>query len=187
MAISTILKQRKWADEELSAAGFRYYPARKQLVMARVLPEEEAPATIPSAYGPLVAQAGHIICYLPGHQPVSNLEAYHHWPVVPETFQKQYAPWDKPGWQPNPAEQHLMQNGCNPYYKTAGVWAKCLQESMLVQSLESLEPMEAPPGAWLCIGMAGEPYIVTEAEFRRRYVTPRCACLRRVIARITGR
>lgn len=164
-----VIKKRKWTKEELIAHGFRYHARKKQLVMARVLPRAEAPKTIVTAWDTLVAQAGHIICYDPGDMVWPALDDYYHWPVEPRIFKETYRPWDEPGWKPSPPEKRLMGLGCKPFYKVVGVWAKKLTEETFVQSLESPEPVRLPPGVWVSIGVEGEPYSMSERNFRSRY------------------
>lgn len=38
--------------------------------------------------------------------------------------------------------------------------------------MESDEPSVAPKGAWLCVGMEGEPWSMTEAWFQAHYLLP---------------
>jgi hypothetical protein len=89
-----------------------------------------------------------------------------------DLFRQTYRQWDEPDWKPNAAENHLMENGCRPFYKAVGVWAKRLRKSAYVQSLESPEPVLVPPGRWLCIGTEGEPYNMNDGNFRTRYIVP---------------
>jgi hypothetical protein len=164
-----VIRQQKWNDEELVARGFRYFPRKKQLVMARELPASEAPKTIVTAWDSLVAQAGTMICYEPGDVVWPGLDDYFHWPVEKDIFGKTYRPWDEPNWTPTGAEAHLMSLGCKPYYKYVGVWAKQLTEETVIQSLESPEPVNVPPGAWVSIGVEGEPYALSDRSFNSRY------------------
>ncbi len=164
-----VIRQRAWSDAELQAAGYRYYPRRKTLVMARALPEAEAPLRIDAAWDTLYAQAGDMICYRPEEAAVlPGLADYDHWPVRRDIFEQDYAPWDGP-LPDTPAVRQLQAAGCRPVYKRAGCWARRLQEPAWVQSLESPEPVRYPPGAWVCIGSEGEPWGQGDAEFRARY------------------
>ncbi|MFC1960247.1 hypothetical protein ACFLYO_06020 [Chloroflexota bacterium] len=166
-----VIRQRQWTDEELAQAGFTYYNRQKQLVLARKLPAAEAPKIIQASWATLTAEAGMIICYNPKtYAAMSSLDDYDHWPVQPEIFAQDYAPWDDPERTSTPAEIHLIKAGCNPYYKKAGAWARQLTEPTYVQSLESQEPVQYPPGAWLCIGSKGEPWAQDDNAFRSRYI-----------------
>jgi hypothetical protein len=182
--MNDIIRQRRWSKEELVARGFRYHRRRKQVVMARELPAKEAPLTIATPWETLVAQAGYMICYEPGDVVWPALEDYISWPVEPAIFRETYAEWDEPDWEPGKTEAHLMSLGCKPYYKFSGVWAKKLTKETVVQSIESPEPVTVPPGAWVSIGVEGEPYSVTDRTFYNRYeemeTTP--SLIRRVIA-----
>jgi hypothetical protein len=166
---TVVIKQRKWTEAELVAHGFRYYPRKKQIVMARKLLAPEAPKTIETAWDTLVAEAGFMICYEPGDMVWPGLEDYAHWPVAPDIFEKTYHAWDETNWVPTPPEAHLMSLGCKPYYKFTGVWAKKLAQDTFVQSLESIEPVSVPAGVWLGIGVEGEPYPIAERTFASRY------------------
>jgi hypothetical protein len=121
----------------------------------------------------LVAGAGYMICFEAGSTLREKLYDYPHWPVEPGHFAALYLAWDQPDWFPTPTENHLMSLGCVPYYKAVGVWAKKLEQPLLVQSLESLEPVLVPADTWLCIGAAGaawgQPYSTTDAAFLERY------------------
>lgn len=99
-----------------------------------------------------------------------SIDDYNHWPVRSDIFRRTYRVWDESNWQPNDAEHHLMAQGCLPYYKHSGVWAKRLTEPVWMQSLESVQPVEVPPGRWLVIGTEGEPYHEADARFRERYI-----------------
>ncbi len=164
-----VIKKKKWSKEDLIAHGFQYHERKKQLVMARVLPPDEAPKTIVTAWDTLVAQAGYVICYDPGDVVWPALDDYNHWPCEPYIFRDTYRPWDEPDWKPSPTEAHLMSLGCKPCYKVTGVWAKKLTEETFVQSIESPRPVRVPPGVWIGIGIEGEPYAMSDRSFRSRY------------------
>ncbi len=181
--MNKVIRQKKWTKEELVARGFQYHNRRKEVVMARELPAEEAPLTIVTPWDTLIAQAGYMICYEVGDVVWPALEDYHHWPVEPRIFRESYVPWDEPDWKPSPAAARLMELGCKPFYKVTGVWAKKLAEATPVQSLESKEPVVIPPGVWLNIGVEGEPYSVSDHTFSRRYeeAKPNPSLIRRII------
>ena len=169
--VMNVLKQRRWADDELRAEGFHHYDRKKTVVLARELRPGEAPKRIKTAWDTLVAHAGFMICYdVSDGVRRGRLDAYTHWPVEPGIFLKTYRKWDgRTAWTPNAAEKHLLDLGCKPYYKHAGVWAKKLDKPQWIQSLESIEPILIPPGGWITIGVEGEPTSMTEYEFRQRY------------------
>jgi hypothetical protein len=164
-----VIRQKRWTKQELVDSGFRYYARKKQIVMARMLPPEEAPMTIVTPWDTLVATAGYVICYEPGDVVWPSLEDYPHWPVQPRHFRETYARWSDKTWRPSPTEAHLMKLGCKPFYKFAGVWAKRLNQETMVQTLESPEPVPLPRGVWLAIGIEGEPYSLADKAFRSRY------------------
>jgi hypothetical protein len=170
-----LYKQRRWSDSALITAGFRYYRPVKRMTMARILPAQEAPLVIRTAWDTITATAGYIIAYVPGDSVKTALTDYDPRPIEPQVFALTYSPWDEPDWQPTPSQAHLLSLGCKPYYKIAGVWAKQLKRPTLVQSLESEVPATAPVGAWLCIGTAGEPWSVTADWFQTRYQVPGAA------------
>jgi hypothetical protein len=166
---SHILTQRKWTEEELKAEGFQYYQPIKRLVMARLLFESK---DIDIQTETITGRVGDLICYSPGTEYHEDPDEYDHWPVRRDIFFKNYKPWDEPNWKPNAPEKHLLSLGCQPYYKHLGVWAQRLHEPRYVQSLESPQPVQIPPGHWLCIGVEGEPYSTNDEDFRERYVVP---------------
>ncbi len=165
------LKQRQWTDADLRAAGFQRYARRKTVVMARELPPHEAPKIIRVELDTLVVPAGYMLCYeVNGGKPQAALDDYPQHPVEPIVFRKTYRSWDET-WTPTPAQRHLLDMGCAPYYKAAGVWARQCAMPQWIQSLESVEPICVPAGAWVLIGVDGEPYSTTDEEFRKRYQT----------------
>jgi hypothetical protein len=167
-----IIRQKQWTPEDLRRGGFRKYERQKALVMARKLPESEAPLTIKFEYETVQVQAGYVICYNPGTQVRLKLNEYDHWPVRPDLFFSSYKPWDVVGWTPSAPQQHLMRLGCKPCYKFQGVWAKLVSTPTQVQSVESPAPVMVPKGAWILIGGSGEPYAQSDPLFRSHYVVP---------------
>jgi hypothetical protein len=165
------IQQREMTDEQRLAEGYTYYERKKQLVMVRELRPEEAPMIIEFPFETVTVEAGYIICYDPGDgQKKKRINEYDHWPVRPDLFEQTYRRWDVPRWKPNPAAEHLMRNGCRPYYKFAGVWAKQLLEPTYIQSVESDEPVLAPAGMWIALGSKNEPWYMEDETFRSRYV-----------------
>lgn len=171
MMVMNVLKQRTWTEEELRAEGFRQYQRKKTVVLARELRPGEAPKRIKTAWDTLVALAGFMICYdVSDGRKHKTLDSYQHWPVEPSIFLKTYRKWDNhTPWTPNPAEKHLLELGCKPYYKHVGVWGKKLKTPQWLQSREGIEPILIPAGGWITIGIEGEPTSMTEYEFRKRY------------------
>lgn len=169
MNSSQILRQRKWTEDDLRAEGFEYYQPIKRLVMAKLLFKSK---NIDIETETITGKVGDFICYNPGDEYHENPDEYDHWPVRRDIFIKNYKPWDEQDWKPNPAEKHLLSLGCQPYYKFLGVWAQRLHQPRYVQSLESPEPVEVPPGRWLIIGVEGEPYSTDDEDFRSRYLVP---------------
>ena len=166
-----VIKQRSWSDEELVAAGFNRYARKKQLVMARTLPEAEAPMTFVWPHETLVVEAGYVICYYPGPVERPTLNDYAHWPVRADIFERTFRAWDEAQWTPTSTERHLMRCGCAPYFKVEGIWARLLVEDTLVQSIESSQPVLVPAGMWLAIGALGEPWYIDDPTLRARYIT----------------
>ncbi|HLV36762.1 MAG TPA: hypothetical protein VKY59_16685 [Spirillospora sp.] len=169
--------QRRWQDHELRALGFARYETQRQIRMARLITQ---PGEVDITKEKLEVDAGYMLCYNPGTIALPNLKDYDQWPVRFDLFHQNYQPWPTEGWQPNPAEKHLMENGCKPYYKATSVWAKRLKKRVYVQSLESKEPIAIPPGYWLCIGAEGEPYHMRDAKFRDHYIAPPVQPLERI-------
>jgi hypothetical protein len=114
-----------------------------------------------------------MICYEPSSTVRPTLDDYHHWPVEPVIFKETYKPWDEPDWKPSASEKHLMDFGCQPYYKVTGVWAKKLEEDVFLQSLEHPEPVKVGTGKYVAIGVRGEPYAMGEGTIHSRYIPTR--------------
>lgn len=167
-----VLRQRAWTETELLEAGFHYYRRHKKLVMARELPHSESPLIIKTGWDTLVIEAGYIICFKPGDMAQKSLYDYPHWPVRLDHFKDTYKQWDEFDRRLTPAEKHLLSLGCTPYYNAVGVWAKKLEDDMLIQSVESQKPVIVPVGAWLCLGAAGStlgaPWSMNDEEFYSR-------------------
>jgi hypothetical protein len=163
------LRKHDWSQEELKENGFEHVPRKKEIVMARELPASEAPLKIRTHWGEtLIAQAGYMICYNTSDEPLEKLSDYEQWPVDPEIFAKTYKAWDE-DFQPNAALSHLMENGCKPYYKAAGVWAKTLEEDVYIQGIEHEKPVLVGKERVLAIGAEGEPYHMGAETFHDRY------------------
>lgn len=167
-----VYQQRPWTDQQLVMMGFRYYQPVKRITMARPLPPEEAPKVIKTSWDTITAQAGYMIAYTAGDRVKEKLDDYDPRPIEPHIFDMTYKAWDDADWTPTPAEGHLIKLGCVPFHKVVGVWAKKLKHDTWVQSMESSKPSLAPAGAWLCVGVAGEPWTVQEDWFKTRYVIP---------------
>jgi hypothetical protein len=166
-----VIRQRNWTERELRARGYEYYARKKEVTMARSVPDFEAPKQITITQGDqLVVLAGYMICYDAGDEVKATLDDYLQWPVAPEIFASAYKSWDEPDWQPTPAEEHLMQLGCKPYYKFTGVWAQQLEDDTYLQSLEHAEPVKVQRRQYIAIGIQGEPYSMGEVTFHTRYI-----------------
>jgi hypothetical protein len=166
---ATIYRQRPWTPAELTRKQFKYYIPVKRVSLVRRLPAGEGPVTITTPYDTILAEVGDYIAYVAGTELHATLAEYEPRPIEPHIFEATYLPWDDASWKPSPTEAHLLKLGCSPYYKVAGVWAKRLTAPAYVQSIESLDMTLVPPGAWLCIGSAGEPWSVTDEWFNDRY------------------
>lgn len=172
MTQEKVYVQREWTDQELIVRGFLTYRPVKQITMARMLPPEEAPKTMTTSGNKITAEAGYWIAYAAGTVLKETLDDYKPRPIEPEIFAETYAPWDEPNWQPTLTEAHLQRLSCKPYYKTASIWAKQLTVETRVQGMESAEPSLSPKGAWLCVGMEGEPWTITDVWFKAHYLLP---------------
>ena len=167
--MSELIQQKIWSLEELAASGFAPYQRKKQLVMARRVPEIESPMIIEFPLETLIVDTNWIICYDPGQDQLSTLNDYEHWPVRIDIFERSYRFWDEANWLPTSAQQHLMQYGGKPFFKIAQVWAKKLAQNTSIQSIESPQPVLVPAGFWLLIGASGEPWYIDESTFFSRY------------------
>ena len=164
--------QRQWTEQDLIADAFLYYRPVKRITMVRMLPPEEAPKTMKASGNTIIAEAGYWIAYVAGEALNETLDDYESRPIEPDIFAETYRPWNEPNWQPSLTEAHLQRLGCKPYYKIAGVWAKQLDAETWVQGMESARPSLVATGAWLCVGMEGEPWSMTEAWFQAHYLLP---------------
>jgi hypothetical protein len=170
VGLMKVIKQRNWTNQELLRAGFAQYDRIKEVVMARRLPESEAPLIINTEWGEqLVAETGYAICYRAGDTIQPTLQDYYHWPVEPYIFDDTYRPWDQREWTPTSTEKHLTKLGCRPYYKLASIWAREITQPILMQSPEHQRPVKVNPGRYLVIGIQGEPYTMGKDEFFSRY------------------
>jgi hypothetical protein len=167
--MSGFIHKQNWSDDELKRRGFNRYNRKKALVLVRILPAEEAPLQVHTRWGEtLIAQAGYMICYTPDEKVMPMLSDYDHWPVEASIFAKTYQKWDQV--IPNtPSVLHLMSQGCRPYYKVAGIWAKQLEEDIYVQSQETEHPVLVEKDRVLAIGVEGEPYHMGSGTFADRY------------------
>jgi hypothetical protein len=186
--MSGVVRKQDWTDEELKEKGFEHVPRKKELIMARELPASEAPLQIRTHWGEiLIAQAGYMICYSVADELKANISDYEHWPVEAAIFEKTYKAWDE-AFQPNPAQRHLIEHGCKPYYKTAGVWAKTLEEDIYIQGVEHEKPILVSKERVLAIGAEGEPYHMGNDTFHDRYdaklLEGRGSSIKRIVNRL---
>jgi hypothetical protein len=167
--MSGVIRKQDRSEEELKRDGFKQYPRKKSLILARKLSASEAPLSIRTNWGEtLVARAGYMICYDTGDKHLRHTSDYDHWPVEPNIFDKTYKAWDEP-FNPTPAQKELMAIGCKPYYKAVGIWAKPLDKDVYIQGLEHAKPVLVPEERVLAIGADGEPYTMGDETFHDRY------------------
>lgn len=185
--MSGIIRKQNRSESQLKRDGFKQYPRKKSIVLARKLPANEAPLTIKTNWGEtLIAQAGYMICYDTGDKHLRNISDYDHWPVEPDIFDKTYQAWDEP-FNPTPAQKELIAIGCKPYYKAVGVWAKSLDSSVYIQGMEHDKPILVPEERFLAIGVDGEPYDMGNETFHDRYdvkLTERPSSLKTIAKRL---
>lgn len=163
-----VLQQRDWTDEDLLAAGFRFFLPRKRLVMARAMGQAR---TIRTADGPLQALPGDMLCFRPDGRARARADEHEHWPVRRDLFDQNYQRWDEP--LPDlPDLPVFFQSGHTAWYKHRGVWARRLTARRRIQSLESARPVQVRAGQWLLIGSAGEPWHMDDDAFGGRYFLP---------------
>jgi len=165
-----VIRQKQWTEDELRAKGYEYFERIKEVTLVRELPPQEAPMEIKTSWGDtLIATAGYMICYRAGMVKRTSREDYEHWPVEPSIFAQTYKPWDEEDWKPNPAENYLLMSGCQPYYKSSGVWARKLDEDAYLLSLEHERPVKVRTGQYVAIGVDGEPYSMGDNTLHSRY------------------
>jgi DNA-binding transcriptional MerR regulator len=169
VTMTELIQQKAWSDKELTALEFAKYQRKKRLVMARNILETETPVLIEWPTETLHLGTDYMLCYNPGHQPQRTLTDYDYWPVRGDIFDLTYRLWDATSWLPTPAERHLLQAGCKPYFKAEEVWAKKLTRPTYIQMIESPKPVLVPPEMWLLIGILGEPWYMDELAFCARY------------------
>lgn len=167
--MADIIRQKSLTDSQLEEDGFKQYPRKKELVMARQLDDSEVPLEIKTAWGDiLIAQTGYMICYDTDDKFFARPQDYAHWPVEPKIFEKTYKVWDE-ALAPTKAQEQLRKIGCKPYYKAVGIRAKLLEEDVYIQSLEHEKPVLVPKDRVLAIGAEGEPYHMGDETFHNRY------------------
>src|SRR5690606_41247981 len=107
--MSSVIKQEKRTDSELERDGFKQYPRKKEIIMARELPASEAPKEIKTHWGDtLIAQAGYMICYDTGETYRQNPDDYDHWPVEAAIFRNTYKAWDET-YTPTKSQEQLAR------------------------------------------------------------------------------
>ena len=164
--------QQHWSAQELMTDGFLAYRSAKRVTMVRRVPLETALKTRKTSKNAIITEAECWIAYEVEGVLKETLNDYKPRPIGPKIFAETYHRWDEPDWHPTPIEAYLRRLGCQPYYKITGVWAKQLAAETWIQSRESAAPSLVPKGAWLCIGMEGEPWSMMEALFEALYLTP---------------
>jgi hypothetical protein len=167
--IPHVIRQKAWTEDELKQLGYAKYNRKKQLVMARRLPEAEAPMMFHWPNETFSVPAGYVICYAPGAVVQAKLSDYDHWPVRPDVFKRTYRIWDVAAWKPSLPEQKLLSLGCKPVYNAAAVWARRLTVPQYVQSVESAQPVLVKSGNWVLVGSIGEVWYQDDVNFRSRY------------------
>ena len=172
VAQQKVYVQGNWTEQALIADGFLSYLPVKLITMVRRLPPEKAPKTRKTTKNTISADAEHWIAYVAGDVQKETLNDYKPRRIEPNTFVATYHQWDEQDWHPTPIQAYLRRLGCRPYYEIANVWAKQLTDEIWVQSVESAEPSLASKGAWLCVGMEGEAWSMTEAWFQAHYQLP---------------
>ena len=180
-----VIRQRNWTPEQLREMGYEYFDRKKEVTLARKLAKEEAPKTIKTTWGDtLIAIEGYMICYDAGDDRLDNIDDYEQWPVAPEIFAQTYKDWDEDDWTPTPAERHLLENDCKPYFKSGGIWARRLEEDVFLQSLEHAQPVKIRTGQYVAIGVEGEPYSMGAKTFHSRYQPQRKSTVMSVIKKL---
>lgn len=157
--------------DHLIVQGFRYYPLKKQVVMARPVTLEEAPLLVMMEHDIMIAETGDMIYYQPDPFRMQEAEEIEFRALPGDEFHRLYTMWDE-SWHPTTNEELLMAHGCQPYYKRGGVWAKRLDEPQEVDLLDGLTPITINSGEWLVIGDMDEPFRLDHYNFRKRYEVP---------------
>lgn len=177
--MSGFYQQRDWNDDELRAQGFEHYERRKRMMLARQLGTTEKPLQIRTDQGDILnVKVGYYLVYDAGEVVQASLHDYYQWPVDPHIFESTYRAWDEAMPPLTAAEQDLLNRGCQPYYKAAGVWAKSLEEDTYIQSMEHDAPVLIQQGRVIAIGSEGEPYHMSQESFVERYTLERNLRLR---------
>lgn len=169
-----IIKKGTFGIENLRAMGFNFHKRKPVIVLARPLTKMEMPKQVELWNGEkLIAnELGYIVAFNPLKDEGASLPM-HEYPsylIKLDIFAKTYELFPDIE-KLNNAEKSLVAQGCLPYVKTVGVWAKALEKDTLIEGLEHEEPVLVKEGNVLCIGVDLEPYNMPLARFEELYYT----------------
>lgn len=163
---------KQLTNHEKRELGFMYYERKPITVMARVLTAMELPRTFTNWNGePLIAdEMGYIVCFNPIKEkdkaiPMHQLPQY---PVKYSVFVQTYRLFELID-ELNEAEKGLIAQGCLPFYKFVGVWAKPVTTEIQILGLEHKNPEIVPLGNFLALGVDNEPYHMPAERFNELY------------------
>lgn len=170
-----IINQIK-SEKVLKNLGFQRYNRRPRISMCRNLPIWEIPKEIKTQWGERqhAHVPGYIAVYDPGDDDTNTaLHCMTHWFVERSVFARTYTMWDGDDSALNDVQRNLLNQGCLPFFKHAGVWAVEIDEpGCRIRGLEATpedDPTPVPVGVMLMIGADGEPYFTDKEKFSELY------------------
>ena len=179
---------RESSDAEKKSLGFNYYNRRPSRVWAKTIGIAEATlyVTLTGGNERLAAELGYYLIYDParlrdGYTHYNGVASLKFWPVSPAAYYKTYSPCPvvfpytygeiATDTQLSFVERDLVTGGgFSPVFKSVGVWAKEVTTPTMIVGLEHEGKFnEVPQGNVLALGIDGEPYHMSGAEFKRLY------------------
>lgn len=174
-------------DDQKKELGFKYFDRKKIRLWARTIGLNEAQTYVEVFGDRLLAELGYYMVFnptmrrtdeliVPGEM-VKGFRDLKHYPVRPDAFAQTYRPlavewpYDERDFTRIELE-FVEQGGYFPCFKFAGVWAKIVTRPTAIIGYEHEgQPKEVPLGMVLALGVDGEPYFMTEGNFRNLYLT----------------
>jgi hypothetical protein len=174
-------------DSEKKALGFKVYSRRPMRLWMKTIGIAEATLYVKiSGNERLAAELGYYLIYDPqrlrdGYTQYNGIASLKFWPVSPAAYYKTYSPFPVSfpyaygeigtDTQFSFVERDLvMAGGFSPVFKSVGVWAKEVVSPTVIVGLEHEGTFnEVPIGNMLALGVDGEPYHMSETEFKRLY------------------
>lgn len=165
-----------WNEQEYREHSYHYYQRRPIVVMAKPLTAMEAPMNIVTSWDEELqaTEAGYMVVFNPteGEENTALWYITDRHPIQYDIFADTYALWPGKLADLTPEQHNLVQQGCIPYIKIVGVWAKVVNVPTQIRGLEHWNnSVDVPMGHVIAVGIEGEPYNMPFSSFHMRYVT----------------